>query len=294
MQKFLKIYLNQILGGIILLLLSANFLIWSQIFSEAHRPEMQVYFFDVGQGDSEFIESKDGTQILIDGGPTSQILSKLAGSLSYSDHFIDVVILTHPHADHVSGLIDVLKRYDVGVVIESGVEYNTAEAKEFEKIIQEKNIKRIIVDKPIELDFFGKAKLRFIYPDKSFLEQTLKNVHDSSLVSELDFENKKILFMGDAEQKIEQKLISENAISKIDILKVGHHGSKTSSKDFFLKIIQPKYAVISVGARNRYGHPTAEVLSSLAVAGSKIFRTDLNGTIEFGINNGELSFVKEK
>ncbi len=258
------------------------------------KPELQVYFFDVGQGDSIFIEAKDGTQILIDGGPTNKILPLLGGVMPFYDHSIDAIILTHPHADHVTGLIEVLKRYNVGEVIESGVGYNTAEAKEFENLVSEKHIKKIIIQKPVKLTFFKTAALNFLFPDRSFNGQILKNVHDSALVSELDFEGKKILLMADAEKNLERYLIQKGVLGDVDVLKAGHHGSKTSSNDFFLKVVKPEYAVISVGARNRYGHPHQQTLSNLEAIGAKIFRTDIDGTIVLNINNGLLTLQKEK
>ena len=288
MKIFLKLHKNQILSGGLLFLAALTVLAGLYLWNLWHKPELQIYFFDVGQGDSIFIEAKNGTQILIDGGPTNKILPLLGGVMPFYDHSIDAVILTHPHTDHVTGLIDVLKRYNVDKVIESGASYNTAEAQEFENLISEKHIKKIIIDKPVKLSFFKNAALNFLFPDKSFEGQILKNVHDSALVSELDFEGKKILFMADAEKNLERYLLQKGVLEDIDVLKAGHHGSKTSSNDFFLKAVKPEYAVISVGARNRYGHPHQDVLSRLASAGAKIFRTDLDGTITLEIRNGEL------
>ncbi|QQG42616.1 MAG: MBL fold metallo-hydrolase [Candidatus Giovannonibacteria bacterium] len=257
-------------------------------YQSQEKPELMVSFFDVGQGDSIFIESYDGTQILIDGGPPNRILPLLGERMPYFDKYIDVVVLTHPHADHVSGLIEVLEKYDVGMLIESGADYHTAEAKIFEKMVKEKNIKKIIIERPVGLNFYNNAVLRFIYPEESFLGKTLKNVHDSALISELDFNGKKILFMSDAEKNIEKRLADEGKIGDVDVLKTGHHGSKTSSNDFFLAAAKPEYAVISVGARNRYGHPHQQTLSNLEAIGAKIFRTDLDGTITLEIRNGDL------
>ncbi|MDP3935094.1 MAG: hypothetical protein Q8Q46_02690, partial [Candidatus Giovannonibacteria bacterium] len=155
-------------------------------------------------------------------------------------------------------------------------------------------IKKIIIDKPVKLVFFKTAALNFLFPDKSFEGQTLKNVHDSALVSELDFEGKKILLMADAEKNLERYLIQKGVLGDTDVLKAGHHGSKTSSNDFFLKAVKPEYAVISVGDRNRYGHPHPDVLSRLESIGAQIFRTDINGTIILNINNGRLTLQKEK
>lgn len=294
MKNFLKLHKNKILSGGLLFVAALILLAGLYLWNLERKPELQIYFFDVGQGDSIFIEAKDGTQILIDGGPTNKILPLLGGVMPFYDHSIDAVILTHPHADHVSGLIEVLKRYNVGAVIESGAGYNTAEAKEFEALVSEKHIKKIIIDKPVKLSFFKTAVLNFLFPDKSFEGQILKNVHDSALVSELDFEGKKILLVADAEKNLERYLVQKGVLGDIDVLKVGHHGSKTSSNNFFLKVVKPEYAVISVGARNRYGHPYQQVLSNLEAVGAQIFRTDINGTITLKINKGELSLQKEK
>lgn len=267
---------------------SLNFLIWSAVFNLAEKADMTIHFFDVGQGDAIFIEAKDGAQILIDGGPNGRILSHLGNAMQYGDNFIDAIIISHPHADHISGLINVLKKYNVGIIIESGVNYNTAEFYEFEKLAKEKKIKRILIQHPASLKFFKEATLRLIYPDKSYVGANLKNVHDAAVVSELYFEGKKILFMADAERKTEDYLLARNSLEDVDVLKAGHHGSKTSSNSEFLKVTKPEYAVISVGAKNRYGHPHQDALSRLASAGAKIFRTDIGGTITLEIRNGEL------
>src|SRR3989338_2984880 len=146
----------------------------------------------------------------------------------------------------------------------------------------------------LQISFFKNAALNFLFPDKSFEGQVLKNVHDSALISELDFEGKKILFMSDAEKNLERYLLQKGALEDIDVLKVGHHGSKTSSTADFLKIVKPEYAVISASDRNRYGHPHPDVLSRLSAIGAQIFRTDINGTIILNINNGRLTLQKEK
>ena len=290
--QFFSLHKEKLFLGAILVLLSLNFLTWSSVLKNIKKPDIEIYFFDVGQGDAALIESKDGTQILIDGGPPNKILPKLSQVLDFYDRDLDILVLTHPHTDHVSGAIEVLQNYRVGVVIESGVDYHTAEAKEFEKLVDEKKIKKVIVDKPIDLTFFGGAKLRLIYPDKSFEGKILKNAHDSTVVSEFSYNERKVLFMGDAEKNIEKYLLRKNLIADVDILKAGHHGSKTSTTKEFLSAASPEYSIIEVG-KNSYGHPTQEVLSRLASIGSQIFRTDRDGTIKFEIDNlGNLKLAK--
>lgn len=294
MLKFLEIYRKQFIWAIIFFLFAVNFVVWSSVFASSSASELSVYFFDVGQGDSEFISAKDGTQILIDGGPNSKILAGLGEAMPYYDNSIDVVILTHPHADHVAGLIEVLNRYKVGMVIESGTEYNTAEYHEFERIIKEKNINKIIIDRPVELLFYSGAVLKFLYPERSYEGEAPENVHDATVVGELYFEGKKILFMGDAEKNIEGRLVYEGVVGDVDVLKVGHHGSKTSSNDFFLSAVKPEYAIVSSGKGNRYGHPAQQTLSNLEAVGAKIFRTDSDGTVRVNIDRGVLELIPEK
>lgn len=294
MKDFFKAHKRKIFWLAVLLFFSLALISFFAFYQNAKKPELAISFFDVGQGDAIFIESRDGTQILVDGGPPNRILPLLGEKMSYFDKYIDAVVLTHPHADHVSGLIEVLGKYDVGMIIESGVDYHTAEAKIFEELAKEKNIKTIIIDRQVDLNFYNNAVLKFIYPEESFFGKTLKNVHDSALVSELDFKGKKVLLMADVEKKLEQKLVAEGKMGDVDVLKTGHHGSKTSTNDFFLKTVKPEYAIISVGRQNRYGHPHPDVLSRLAAANAKIFRTDLDRTITLEINNGQLSLQKEK
>jgi len=291
MLSLFKQNLKAIIIGFILLLIAINSVVWSAVLAAEQQPDLSVSFLDVGQGDSIFIEARDGTQILIDGGPNNQILSRLARLLPYYDRSLDVVVLTHPHADHISGLIDVLKRYDVDTIVESGVLYHTAEAKEFRNLVEEKNIKRIIIDLPTSLLFFDGAELRFLHPDRSYAEQELKKVHNAVLVSMLSYQEKTFLFMSDAEKKLEKALVGRGVLDDINVLKVGHHGSKTSSIASFLRAVSPEFSIISVG-RNRYGHPYPDVLSRLASIGAKLLRTDLDGTVRFEINDGNLILKK--
>lgn len=295
--KIFIIYKERLILGTLLVLFSVNFLVWDSIFTNLKKSDIEIYFFDVGQGDSHLIESKDGTQVLIDGGPPNKILNNLSGVLDFNDRHIDAIVLSHPHVDHISGLIEVLKSFDVDYLFESGVNYSTPEAQEFRKLVNERletgSLKKIIVDKPLSLNFFEGAKLRFLYPDKSFEGKILKQIHDSMVVAELSYKNKKILFAGDMGKNTEQYLIKKGEIGDIDILKVGHQGSKTSSSKKFLDIAKPEYSIIPVG-KNNYGHPTQEVLSRLASIGSQIFRTDTDGTIKFEIDSfGNLKFSVE-
>lgn len=277
-----------------LFFLSLNLLIWSQVFAVAKKADITVRFFDVGQGDSALIESKDGAQILIDGGPNGRILSHLGGAMPFGDNSIDAVIISHPHADHISGLIEVIKKYEIGMIIDSGVSYNTPEVEELRNLIREKRIKNIVIASQATLFFADAAVIRFLYPDSSYAEKTAKDVNETSLVALLEYGNpstalgtRKILFTGDAGKVTEMRLAQKGVLEDIDVLKVGHQGSKFSSTNNFLNKISPEYAVISVG-KNSYGHPHPDALARLASVGAKIFRTDLDGTVTLEIRDGIL------
>lgn len=293
-MKFFSLYGKSVIYGVVLLLGALDIILWQRVFLEERKPDIAMYVFDVGQGDSIFLDAKDGTRILVDGGPNDRVLAPLGKHMSFFDRSIDAIILTHPHADHITGLIEVLKRYRVGMIIENGVSYHTAEAKEFEDIVSKQKLQRIIINHPMILKFADGAVLRFLTPTHSYERSTLKNIHDAMLVSELDYEGKKILLMGDAEKNIEDDLVARGVVGPVDVLKAGHHGSKTSSNTEFLNTVKPKYAIVSVGRHNRYGHPNYEALLRLAISGAKIFRTDINGMIAIVINHGALLLEHEK
>ena len=274
MKKFFLLYL-----------ILAVFLIWSAVFYfEAHQ-NLLVTFFDVGQGDSTFIEAPNGSQVLIDGGPGNEVLAKLGKELPFWDRSLDLLVLTHAHADHVGGLLEVLKRYSVGAVLESGEAYSTPEYQEWHRLIKEKNIPVLIAQRG-QVVYIGKEiKLDVLSPFENYNSISLKNPHDANVSTRLVFGKTSALLMGDAEKSTEYRLMEENSAElKSDVLKVGHHGSKTSSSEEFLKAVSPQWAVIQVGRNNRYGHPTQEVLDRLTATRAKIFRTDLDRDISFTSN----------
>ncbi|MBI2451359.1 MAG: MBL fold metallo-hydrolase [Parcubacteria group bacterium] len=268
-------------------LILANFLIWTSVFSKAESRFLRVYFFDVGQGDAIFIETPGNNQILIDGGPTDRIMEKLGRTMPFYDHSIDLIILTHPHADHVSGLINVLKNYEVKMILMSDVSYNTAEYQEFLRLVKEKNIP-VIFAEPMRWRLSSGVILDILNPAQDLQGISLKNVHDGAVVGQLKYGRNIFLLTSDIEENIEKQLVLAYGDSlNSDILKVGHHGSKTSSSPEFLKTVSPKISVISTGRKNRYGHPHQITLDRLREIGSQIFRADLDGDIEIK-SNGDI------
>ncbi len=263
-----------------LLLVAILIWVWA-IRLETHRGMLFVDIFDIGQGDSIFIEAPNGNQVLVDGGPSSAVLSKLGRVMPLWDRSIDVLLLTHPHADHVDGLLEVLKRYDIGMVIESGVNHSIPEYETWHALLREKHVPVMIAHEGERLVLDSNITLDILMPlaGEDFKGKTVKNVHEGNVASRLRYGNEAILLTGDMESRLEYQLIESGEDIRAQILKVGHHGSKTSTSEVLLTAVQPETAVISVGARNRYGHPAQVVLDRLAQFGVRTFRTDRDGDI---------------
>lgn len=260
-------------------LLVANFFVYSAYFSLRPADKLQVSFFDVGQGDSSFIETPDHRQVLIDGGPDSSVLAKIGRELPFYDRNIDILIITHPDSDHLAGAVEVARNYDIGLILTNGKECATKICAEFDKIIKEKNIKVVAARARQEIDFGNDVKMDIWEPENASAASG-KEDNNFSVISRLAYGEDSFLFMGDAEAKEELELVSAWPDLSAEVLKVGHHGSKNSSNQLFLDKIKPKFSILSVGADNRYGHPTAEVLEKLKKIGAEIFRTDLGGDIK--------------
>ena len=251
---------------------------------------LKIYFFDIGQGDAIFIETPNGNQVLIDGGPDNKVLQELAQVMPFYDREIDVVVLTHPHADHVAGLIEVLERYEVKNIVQAKEDYNSPVVPVWQDAVKNEKANEIeaIAGKTIELG--NDVVLKIIYPKESLEGQTVKNPNNSSVVMMLDYKNTEIFLVGDIEAKAEKELLNYDIDA--DILKVGHHGSKTSTTVNFLEKISPQVAFIQVGAKNRYSHPSLEVTQRLEGFGIRYHRTDLDGHMEV-ITDGETFQVKK-
>jgi competence protein ComEC len=265
--------------------------VWIFVFVETGQSKfLEIDFFDVGQGDSIFIETMDKKQILIDGGPDLSVLEKIGRAMSFYDRYIDIVVLTHPEQDHLNGLIEILKRYNVGTVITSGIIKNTDQYKEFIKIIKEKNIPIYIAKLGGEINFGDNIKLNILYPFESIVGKEASDVNNFSVVSQLIYNNFKLLLTGDIEKSVENKLIKSGLNLQSDVLKIAHHGSKTSTSDEFLKKVDALLAIILVGKDNKYGHPHQEVLDRLK--NILTLKTGDMGDIEI-LSNGEEFFIKK-
>lgn len=263
--------------------------IWHSIFFNAPNKNLEAYFLNVGQGDGELVVLPGNVKILIDGGPNNKILENLSKIFSPADRYIDLIILSHAEADHYTGLIDVVKRYKIGAFIFNGLNGRGNTWPELLKILKINNIPIIVLSAGDKIKYLNN-RMNFIWPEKNNLPRTTKTLNETALVSILENRMVKILFTGDIGFKTENQLLEKYDLS-VDILKVGHHGSKFSTSEEFLKAVDPKISIIEVG-KNSYGHPTKEVLNRLASVESKIFRTDKDGLIKIEVINNSLKIFK--
>jgi len=273
---------------VVLLLISLIF-VWYVVFWES-RKGLEVWFLDVGQGDASFIQAANGNQVLIDGGPNRKILNELSKVMPFYDRTIDVVIESHPDSDHIAGLIDVLKNYKIKAVVESGAVSDSSGYLELERLIEDKGIKKFILNSGSKIDLGDGVYLDVLLPPSN-VDTSKMSPHDAMLVLKLNYGNNSFLFTGDMEEKMESYLVFNGKDIKSDVLKVGHHGSKTSSSELFLSRVSPRYAIISVGKDNKYGHPYKEVLERLKRMNISVFRTDEMGRIDV-ISDGENLKIK--
>ena len=275
---FVKILKNRTL--ILISLLFLNIVFYYYAYSDGGK--LKVVFLDVGQGDAIFIQSPTGNQLLIDSGNGVNILAKLGQAMPFFDRSIDAVLATHPDQDHIGGFPDILKFYKVGKYFQNGAVYSTATAKEVMENISSKKIENIILCRGMVLNIGGGAYQEILWPLICDSDKKSSDTNSSSIVAKLVYGENSILLTGDAPQKTEKALISLDPFSlKSDILKVGHHGSKNSSSEDFLRAVSSTEAVISVGLKNSYGHPNIEVINQLKNIGEKISETSLLGNVVF-------------
>lgn len=236
----------------------------------------RIFLLNVGQGDSELIRTRAGN-ILIDAGPNSKVLEQLSNVMPFYDKTIDIIILSHPNADHLNGFLDVLKNYKVRAAVHTNTDFQLAAYRKFKQMLANQKIPQFLGASGLAVRA-DDTKLYAMWPDKNFLNKrfTNANINESSVIVLADFQGKTALFTGDITDKTEQILASR--LEKIDVLKVSHHGSKYASSEIFLAKIKPRYSIIEVG-KNNYGHPTREALSRLEKFSRNILRTDLNGLV---------------
>lgn len=272
------------------MLLFFNFFSWN-VFFYLKDNSLKVVFFDVGQGDSIFIKTPQNYHILIDGGPGSVVLEKLEKELPFFFRSIDLLVLTHPHYDHYSGLFDVLERYKVKNILYTGVLAEESFLSKWNKLTEDKEKRTAFTGQRIIL---SNSYFNVLSPTERLKGKEAKDLNETSIVLRLTSDDYSFLFMGDATSKEEKEIIKNKKecqekeyfncdifAVKSNVLKVGHHGSKNSSIEDFIKEVSPDIAVIMVGANNKYNHPHKEVLERLKNQNIEIKRTDKDGDIVF-------------
>jgi competence protein ComEC len=243
-------------------------------------PVLKVSFLDVGQGDAIFIESPTGRQMLIDGGNNRAVIRQLAHVMPWYDRTIDVLVATHPDADHIGGLIDVLRRYRVGLIVESSVrDAEGADAKAFEKAAVAEGGKRVLGERGDIIDLGKGLYIETLFPDRSV---PAIETNTGALVMRVIYGETSFLLTSDSPKAIEDYLVRlDGSQLNSTILKVGHHGSRTSSDLAFVGFVSPEYAIYSRGCDNSYGHPHDEVIRTFAQLGIPTLDTCTEGTITF-------------
>lgn len=243
---------------------------------------LSIHFIDVGQGDAILIDNQD-FEVLIDGGNNKDGKAIVAYLKDYIDGNLDLVIATHPDADHIGGLDNVIQAYNVSKIIDSGATKDTKTYQDYWQAAQNEPNCKVLFDADMVLDLGYGASLKIIETGDNY-----KDVNDNSVVAQLNYREISVLFTGDMEQEAEAASLSK--FSKVNVLKAGHHGSKTSSTQRFLDVLKPEYVVISAGKENSYGHPHKAVLERYFNSGATVYGTFRSGTIVMKTDGHSLSF----
>ncbi|MHB8104350.1 MAG: ComEC/Rec2 family competence protein [Dehalococcoidales bacterium] len=266
-------------------------------YTAAAMPDdkLRISFLDVGQGDAILIQ-KGSTQILIDGGPSPQAVTlQLSERMPYWDRSIDLAVLTHPHQDHLAGLLEVLRRYDVGQVLYPPSEGESPLYDEWVRFIGEAGTKAMVARAGQLIDLGDGVTLEVLWPTANPLKGSESDIDNNSVVLLVKMGDVSFLLTGDSMSEAEWELIRTRADIKGAVIKVAHHGSKSSSTAQFLAVVNPRAAVISVGANNTYNLPNSTVMARLGekVGENNVYRTDTDGTITF-ITDGKRLWVEEE
>lgn len=269
----------------LILILIANIFVWFIVYAESPKDYVTVAFLDVGQGDAVFIEGPTGNQMLIDGGRNKKVLRGLGNVMPFYDRSIDLVLETHPDADHITGLIDVISKYSISGFIDPGITHTTATYRELERQIEKKELKKITARQGMNIDLGGGAYAYILFPDR---DVSGLDINDASVIVKIIYGESEVLLTGDSSKKIENYLTwLYGEELNADILKAGHHGSRTSSSNAFLSATDPEYFIVSAEENSRYGHPHKEVIELAESMNLEVLETSKEGNIvfELGVNS---------
>jgi competence protein ComEC len=276
-------------------LLIAIILVWTAVFNMPDD-KLHVSILNVGQGDAILIQTPNSQDILIDGGPSPQTISlELGKKLPFWDRTIDLVVLTQPQADHVTGLVEVLRNYKVQQAVEPGIAYSTNVYQQWLSLVQGKGIKHEVAHAGQEINLGDGIKIEILHPPSFLLQSTSDDIDNNGIVLRLSWNKVSFLFTADIGKDAEWYLIAQRANLKSTVLKVAHHGSQTSTSAEFLAVVDPEAAAISVATDNKFGLPNTEVMDKLTkqLGSDRVYLTSSHGTIEF-VTDGERLWVKTR
>ena len=254
--------------------------VWYVVFAEGRGSILKVAFLNVGQGDAIFIEAPNGNTVIIDGGPDRSLLRELSKEVPFYKHSFGAIMVTNPDADHFAGFIDLLEsNYSVGELLEPGTISKSATYRRFEQMVNERHIPKMLARKgtKIILDQKRNIYIDILFPDR---DVSSWKTNDGSVVAKLIYKNTAVMLQGDSPSKIEKYLLSQHDDVKAQILKLGHHGSKTSTTKEYVKAVSPEIAIISAGLNNHYGFPHKQTMETLVKNNVKPLITFELGTIE--------------
>jgi len=257
---------------------------------EDHSDILRVCFINVGQGDSIFIKTPQNKNILIDGGPSADLVQKIGQMHAYKNHKIDILILTHAHADHYYGLIEIVKRYKIKLILWCGIDAHNSDYLYFKELIKDLDTKIAILGQEYLIE--PNLRIKIFYPTHYLQEEEVTDLNNTSVSLILSYQNIDFWLAGDLTCEGEKEILEQNSNLESEIYKTNHHGSRWSNCDYILDAIAPQIAIIQSGIDNTFGHPHQETLERLEQRNIKILRNDQVGDIWI-YSDGEKYWVKK-
>lgn len=254
-----------------------SLLLLALLWWSAWAGTLTVDMLDVGQGDSLLLTSPEGKRVLIDAGVEAQTTADQLGALGVTS--LNLVLASHAHADHIGGMAEVLRRYPVSLFVDSGLPHTTTTYSRVMELVESKAIPYKAARPGVVFKLDDGIRLEVLHPADPLLRNTRSDLNANSVVLRVSHGDDCLLFMGDAERETEAALLHAGALSACQVLKVAHHGSAYATTPEFLAAVQPKVALISVGAGNSYGHPAGDTVARLTKAGAAVYRTDQDGHV---------------